>query len=130
MEHMRWNQSIQNIINAHSCDGCRRIEFRITEPISHVPLSFPYQKVLNYAGDGCDFFDRALRKLDLQDGGSPLAKDLELCMSLIWIDEGPKFHCVHIEWMHGRTLLHEENEADELHAFASEGIPSPPSYIL
>jgi hypothetical protein len=121
MEHMRWKQCAQDIINIHSCDDCRRIKFRISDPHSAGFLSFPYQDVLKYAGDGCDFFARAVSKLGFRYIPSSLGKNLELHISLGWIDNGPMFHCVYISWMHARKEFFGEDVSEEFHAFTPEG---------
>jgi hypothetical protein len=118
MEHTSWKQS------AHSCDNCRRIEFRITGPPSTGPLPFPYQDVFEYAMDGCGFFERTLHKFDPRPVPSSSTNNLELHLSLTWIDEKPMLHHVYISWMLDGIELFEEDELGELHAFTPRGKPS------
>jgi heterokaryon incompatibility protein (HET) len=123
MERRRWKQSTRDIISSHSCDDCGRIKFRITDPHSAGHLSFPYQDVLKYAGNGCDFFARTLCKLGFCDIPGSHGKTLELHISLTCVDDKydkPKFHYVDISWMHGKEFS-EEVESDEFHAFTLEG---------
>jgi hypothetical protein len=65
---------MEDVIKVHRCDYCRRIKFQITNPHSAKYLSFPYQDVLNYAGDRCDFFARTLRELDSKGISGSLKK--------------------------------------------------------